>query len=310
MAEDETELTPEEQADYLAGKYTSYGTPPPHIAELTKYRYQNGQYGPNLADQDVPYQYGPDLVPGGDHSVEQRDQLLQAGINQVAGAMMEAEDRAEQTPNVPVVDVYHTDDTMLRVQVTVEDEGHATGYDENDIRDANRPFIPVSWRKGSGTVANLYPVEVRDQNGYLIGAWGARELQITYHFEQEPERTPAEIVRWIQARVDVQNDHRREAGEPPIPVIGRDTCATCAAPLSNVGLRHTKPWICVDGINYCVEHGQEQERQGGYVAYALAHEGFDPNWTCQVCGNPINSEGHEVTTDDTADRNLLVRCFK
>lgn len=242
------------------------GQPNPTLQEIldsvpdrTKYRYLPGQYAPNPADQDVPYQYGPDLVPGGDHSVEQRDQLLQAGINQVAGAMMEAEDRAEQTPNVPVVDVYHTDDTMLRVQVTVEDDEHATGYDENDIRDANRPFIPVSWRRGSGVVSNLYPIEIHDAGGHLIGAWGARELQITYRFGDDAPATHADMIRWIQARVDVTNEELRAHGQPPIPVLGRDVCATCGVPLSNLDRTAGSPYVTVDRINYCVEHGANAE---------------------------------------------------
>lgn len=160
--------------------------------DRARYRYRTGEYAPGDDDTDItrvawrdPHELA-DLLGDVDADTRgiEREARLQAGIDQIAGAMMDAEDRAEATPGVPVVDVYRTDDTMLRVAVTVDDENG--GFAEADLRDANRPFIPVSWRKGSGTVSNLYPVEVRDQTGNLIGAWAAGQLQITYHFA-EPE---------------------------------------------------------------------------------------------------------------------------
>lgn len=231
--------------------------------DKAKYRYRAGEYGPNLTEQqrnlaadyaDGKYTGHGSPVPPEILAAHERAALLEAGINQVADAMMDAEDRAEQTPNVPIVDVYRTDDTLLRVEVTVEDESNATGFDENDIRDANRPFIPVSWRRGSGVVSNLYPIEIHDSGGNLLGAWGARELQITYHFEEPKEATPQEMIRWIQARVDVVNEDLAAKGQPPIPVIGRDVCAACGVPLSDEGIPYTKPYATVDGINYCEEH--------------------------------------------------------
>lgn len=186
----------------------------------------------------------------------EREARLRAGIDQVFHAMVNAEDRAEQTPNVPIVDVYRTDDheTMLRVEVTVEDESTASGYSEIDLRDANRPFIPLSWRNGGGVVKNLYPIEIHDAGGNLIGAWGAGDLQITYSFEEEQPPTPAEITRWIQARVDESNADRVAEGKPPIPVIGRDACATCCVPL---GASVPRDYVTVDGINYCKEHAAD-----------------------------------------------------
>jgi hypothetical protein len=226
------------------GKYTSHGTPHPiwNDPAISRVAWRDPH---DLAE----------LLGDSD-----RDERLQAGIDQIANAMMDAEDRAAETPNVPAVDVYRTPDesTMLRVEVLVEDESTASGYDENDLRDANRPFIPLAWRNGGGVVKNLYPVEIHDAGGNLLGAWAAGELQITYHFE---------VPDGLRLPLD-RNFDGRTADEV---------------------------------LRVLLDSNQDR-------FYTLAHEGFDPNWPCELCGKPVNDGRHDVTSDDTSDRRLIIVC--
>lgn len=167
-------LTPQEEADYLAGKYTSYGPAPAHLAHLA------------LTPDEQAY--------------------IDAGAEQIAGAMMAAEDEATTQPGATVVHHYSGGDVGLRVGVTVEDSARSP----LDERDANRPYVPLA---------------VRDQGGHLYGA----------PFSDD------------------------------IPVLNPDS-------------------------------------------FMLPHEGFRYGQQCPRCGKPILGGNHEVDSDDTADRRLIIRC--
>lgn len=350
-------LTPEEQADYLAGKYTSYGTPPAHLAHLALTPEEQAYIDSAL----IKYRVTPERTPD-------EQAFIDAGAAQIAGAMLDAEDAAEESDDKHAIHHYTggKDGVGLRVEVSIGDDESAA-RSPLDERDANRPYVPLTWRSGDGSEHYSAAIEFRDPSDNLIGTVQASELQVTYHylpnrlpfptvpwptkdlpaleiegiilnaagiaafeemardFAAQEAKRPLDLegtqleaviqallygnpIPWLQARVDEVNAGRVARGEPPMPVIGRDfqpdpmpdtTCQLCGK-------------ITTDGKHEAILH-KETGKLVTIVchtrdSFMLRHEGFAWGEICPRCGRTILGGNHEVDSDDTADRRLIIRC--
>lgn len=160
----------------------------------TRYRYRNGEYGPNL-----PEYPGTSRVEW--RTPEDLD-YVKRGSDQVASAMLHAEDEAAAAADHHAVHHYSGGDVPLRVEVHVESAEEAA-QSRLDERDANRPYIPITWRTGDGNEHYAAPIEIRDPSGNLIGSVRASDIQVTYHFDPQYRGKPfRDLIRPLGLEIE------------------------------------------------------------------------------------------------------------